>query len=235
MMIWRNRVTLSVLLAAFTITANNGMLAAESNRPNILFIFTDDQPQMCMGAMGNELIRTPNMDRLAAEGVVFTNAFVTTAICCSNRASILTGQHMRRHGIRDFHTPLSVEAFAQTYPALLRKAGYRTGYLGKFAVGAHQPEIRHLSLPADQFDFWFGFAQAINFRQEVAGQVRYLTTLNGGEGHRILADEPSGSSVLPDGGTERTPRAVELLRSGCARSVQRHPHPAASHLHAGAL
>ena len=50
-----------------------------------------------MGCMGNEHIQTPNMDRLAADGVLFTNAFVTTAICCSNRACILTGQHMRRH------------------------------------------------------------------------------------------------------------------------------------------
>ena len=145
-------------------------------RPNILFIFTDDQPQACMGSMGNKHIQTPNMDRLAADGVLFTNAFVTTAICCSNRACILTGQHMRRHGIRDFQTPLSAEAFAQTYPALLRSAGYRTGYLGKFAVGWPKPEVRNLSLPAEKFDFWFGFPQMINFRQEVDGKARYLTT-----------------------------------------------------------
>jgi arylsulfatase A-like enzyme len=177
MTFWRNLLAISLLLAAVTATASRDVLASETERPNILFIFTDDQPQICMGAMGNELIQTPSMDRLAAEGVVFSNAFVTTAICCSNRASILTGQHMRRHGIRDFKTPLSAEAFAQTYPALLRKAGYRTGYLGKFAVGATQSEIRNLSLPAEQFDFWFGFPQAINFRQDVDGQVRYLTTL----------------------------------------------------------
>jgi len=154
-----------------------GAVAAESPRPNILFIFTDDQPQICMGAMGNTHIQTPNMDRLAAEGVLFTNAFVTTAICCSNRACILTGQHMRRHGILDFQTPLSAEAFACTYPALLRKSGYRTGYLGKFAVGWPRPEVRRLSLPAEQFDFWFGFPQMIDFRQEADGEVRYLTTL----------------------------------------------------------
>ena len=163
------------LLAVATVTT--AAVAAEAKRPNILFIFTDDQPQICMGCMGDKLIQTPNMDRLAADGVLFTNAFVTTAICCSNRACILTGQHMRRHAVRDFQVPLSAEAFAQTYPALLRKARYRTGYMGKFAVGWPKPEIRHLSLPADQFDFWFGFPQTINFRQEVDGKVRYLTTL----------------------------------------------------------
>ncbi len=177
MLVRRNLAYLCVLLASVTTTICAEVESAEVERPNILLIFTDDQPQICMGCMGNEHIQTPNMDRLAAEGVLFNNAFVTTAICCSNRASILTGQHMRRHGIRDFRTPLSAEAFAQTYPALLRKTGYRTGYLGKFAVGAPQPKIRKLSLPAERFDFWFGFPQAINFRQEADGEVRYLTTI----------------------------------------------------------
>lgn len=151
--------------------------AGNEQRPNFLFIFTDDQPQSCLGCMGNEHIQTPNLDRLAKEGVLFTNAFVTTSICCSNRACILTGQYMRRHGIEDFVTPLSAEAFAQTYPALLRAAGYRTGFLGKFAIGSPAVESNNLSLPSHQFDYWFGFPQSINFRQKVDGDTRYLTTL----------------------------------------------------------
>ena len=111
-------------------------MSRAADRPNILFMFTDDQPQICMGCMGNEHIQTPHLDRLAAEGVLFENAFVTTAICCSNRACILTGQHMRRHGIRDFRTPLSAEAFQYLSDAASTNAGYRTGYLGKFAVGS---------------------------------------------------------------------------------------------------
>ncbi len=117
------------------------------------------------------------MDRLAAEGVLFTNSFVTTSICCSNRATILTGQYLRRHGIDDFQKPLSAAAMQQTYPVLLHKAGYRTGYLGKFAVGWPNPDIKQLSLPADQFDFWYGFSQTVNFRQVVDGKPRYLTTM----------------------------------------------------------
>ena len=167
---------LSILVVAlFTIVLTSAAHTAEP-RPNILFIFGDDHPQSCLGCTGNEHIQTPNLDRLAAEGVLFTNSFVTTAICCSNRACILTGQHMRRHGIRDFAEPLSAQAFAQTYPALLRAAGYRTGYLGKFAVGAPTGDRKHLALPADQFDFWLGFPQSINFRQQVDGKVQYLTT-----------------------------------------------------------
>ena len=152
-------------------------VVAAPRRPNILIMYTDDQAQKCLGIMGNKHIQTPNMDRLAKRGVLFNNAFVTTAICCCNRACLLTGQHMVRHGIRDFATPLSAAAFDQTYPALLRQSGYRTGFLGKYAIGNPGKGGRELSLPADKFDFWYGFDQGIDFRQEVDGKPRYLTEL----------------------------------------------------------
>ena len=60
------------------------LLPAEDRRPNIVFMFTDDQPQNCLSIMGNKHIQTPNLDRLAQRGVLFNNAFVTTAICCCN-------------------------------------------------------------------------------------------------------------------------------------------------------
>ena len=151
-------------------------LPGEPSGPNLLFLLTDDQRFDDLGCMGNKFIRTPNLDALAADGVIFDNAFVTTAICCSSRASILTGQHMRRHRIDDFATPLSSEAMDYSYPVLLRASGYRTGFLGKMAIGRTSEESRHLSLPADKFDFWFGFPQSINFRQVVDGKERFLTT-----------------------------------------------------------
>jgi len=175
-----------------TATASGAEASAASRpRPNILFFLTDDQPQIGMGCMGNPHIRTPNMDALATEGVLFTNAFVTTSICACNRATILTGQTMRRHGIEDFQKPLSAEAFAQTYPMLLRQAGYRTGYLGKFAIGRPNADIRHLSLPADKFDFWYAFPQMIDFRQTENGQVRYLTTVMTEKAGEFLRQQPA--------------------------------------------
>ena len=69
-----------------------GMCVA-AERPNIVFLFADDQCTYSVGCYGNKDVQTPNMDRLAADGVLFTNAFVTTAICCSNRACILTGRY----------------------------------------------------------------------------------------------------------------------------------------------
>ena len=145
-------------------------------RPNVVFILTDDQPYLGMSCTGAPVLQTPAMDQLAADGVLFEQAFVTTAICCSSRASIYTGQHMRRHGIVDFEKSLSAAQWQQTFPALLRRAGYRTGFLGKFAIGSPKVD-RELALPADQFDLWYGFPQSIAFRQQEAGQDRYLTTV----------------------------------------------------------
>ena len=84
---------------------------------------------------------------------------------------------MYRHGIKDFKTPLSAAAFNETYPVLLRQSGYRTSYLGKFAVGNPSTNERELCLPANKFDDWYGFPQNINFRQEIDGKPRYLTTV----------------------------------------------------------
>ena len=85
--------------------------------------------------MGNRIIQTPVIDRLSAEGVTFLNNFCATAICMTSRACIFTGQYERTHGISAFAQSLSPEAFSRTYPALLRKAGYRTGFIGKYGLG----------------------------------------------------------------------------------------------------
>lgn len=184
------RPLLMLLTAICVQLITDSVWAGEPSRPNILFLLTDDQRFDDLSCMGNEIIQTPHLDRLAGEGVIFNNAFVTTAICCSSRASILTGQHMRRHGIEDFATPLSSEAMDATYPVLLRKAGYRTGFLGKMAIGRPSEELRHLSLPADKFDFWYGFPQSISFRQVVDGKPRFLTTLLAEKAIEFLRTNP---------------------------------------------
>ena len=103
--------------------------------PNIIFLLTDDQRWDAAGFMGNDIVQTPHLDSLAAQGTVFENAYVTTAICAISRASILTGQYASRHGVLDFDTSLSDSAFRQTYPAQLQQAGYYTGFVGKYGIG----------------------------------------------------------------------------------------------------
>ena len=125
---------------------------AAAGKPNILFILTDDQRWNTLGCMGDTNILTPNIDRLAAQGVLFQNHFVTTSICCCSRASIFSGQYMRRHGIENFSQPFTDERWAETYPAVLRQNGYRTGFIGKFGVG-NDPAVIAMT---NKFDFWRG-------------------------------------------------------------------------------
>ena len=171
-----NTLALLKLALAWCVLSVVPAFAATAKRPNFVFFLTDDQPYNGMSCTGNTVLKTPHMDRLAAQGVLFDKAFVTTSICCCSRASIYTGQHMRRHGIEDFKKPLSAAQWQQTFPARLRGAGYRTAFLGKFAIGAPQ-DARDLALPADQFDLWYGFPQSIAFKQSMNGEARYLTTV----------------------------------------------------------
>jgi arylsulfatase A-like enzyme len=149
--LWRH--SLAGLMAIWLLVGSPRTLHAQqprqATRPNIVFLLADDLRWDALGCMGNRIIQTPNLDALAKRGVLFRNAFVTTSICAVSRASILTGQYARRHKINDFKTDLSPEAFARTYVALLRAAGYRVGFIGKYGVG--------VNLPAVAFDYWRGF------------------------------------------------------------------------------
>src|ERR1700733_9860874 len=78
-------------------------------RPNVVVLVTDDQRADCLSCAGHPLLKTPHIDRLAAEGVRFPNMFVTTSICAISRASIITGRMCRNHKVGDFATALRPE------------------------------------------------------------------------------------------------------------------------------
>jgi arylsulfatase A-like enzyme len=107
---------------------------SQVKKPNIIFILSDDQRWDAMGFAGNPIIQTPEMDRLAAEGIYYGNAFVTTPICAASRASILTGLYERTHGYTFGQGDIKQPYINQSYPVELRKAGYFTGFFGKFGV-----------------------------------------------------------------------------------------------------
>ncbi|MCS5490886.1 sulfatase family protein [Algoriphagus limi] len=122
------------LLLLFFFLLFHGGFAQNENRPNIIFILTDDQRWDALGFAGNPIIQTPEMDALAEEGTFFENAFVTTPICAASRASILTGLYERTHGYTFGQGDISQAFMDQSYPVALRKAGYFTGFFGKFGV-----------------------------------------------------------------------------------------------------
>lgn len=152
--------------------------------PNILFILTDDMRWDAMGWMGNPYIRTPTIDALAGRSFCFLNNFVTTSICATSRASILTGQYARRHGIWDFQKPLSDQAMRQSFPWLLKKSGYHTGFIGKWGVGEHQIDRARF-----MYDYYHAFPEQGNYFPQ-GPRGKHLTDLQADSTVNFLRKAP---------------------------------------------
>src|SRR6185503_20146771 len=117
-------------------------ISSHAQQPNIIYIMSDDHDADAISAYNKKFISTPNMDRIAKEGMRFTNCFVGNSICSPVRATVLTGQHSHLNGIKDNRTPFDGSKI--TLPKLLKEAGYQTVLIGKW----------HLhSLPTG-FDYW---------------------------------------------------------------------------------
>ena len=135
-----------------------------SSKPrwNLVAIVTDDQGRWAMGAYGNADIHTPNMDRIAREGALFTNAIAACPVCSPSRATYLTGRYPTELGITDWIHPQEaaegVGLRGLTWPAVLQRHGYRTALIGKWHLGA-QPAYHPTRMG---FDYFLGFLHGGN-------------------------------------------------------------------------
>lgn len=127
----------SLVLCYLTLT-ENGLTQAHAapQQPNILFIFTDDHASHAMSCYGSKVNQTPNLDRIAREGMLFNNCFCTNSICGPSRAVILTGKHSHLNGFKQNGNKF--DGAQQTFPKILRKNGYQTAIVGKWHL-ATQP------------------------------------------------------------------------------------------------
>ena len=148
-------------------------ISSEGQQPNIIYIMSDDHDADAISAYNKKFIATPNMDRIAKDGIRFTNCFVGNSICSPVRATVLTGQHSHLNGIKDNRTPFDGSKI--TLPRLLKEAGYQTVLIGKW----------HLhSLPTG-FDYWtvlpgqgvYYSTRLINMKNDTARYNEYATSL----------------------------------------------------------
>ena len=117
-----------------------------AQRPNVVFILTDDQRWDQMSCAGHPYLKTPHLDRIASEGVYFENMFVTTSLCSPSRASFLSGLYAHTHGVTNNFT--DYPARMTSWPARLHQEGYETAYIGKWHMGEKDDSKR------PGFDYW---------------------------------------------------------------------------------
>lgn len=174
---------------------------AQEKKPNILFIYTDDQAYWTVGANGNDEVSTPNIDRLSDEGANLKNAYVTTPVCSPSRASLMTGQYASEFGIADFipqpghrlydpENKIGLPVNSITFAEELSEAGYITGLIGKWHLGDWTEDDSNQYHPTNHgYDYFMGLTgggtSPVNPPLEKDGEVQQFEGLT----TDILTDE----------------------------------------------
>ncbi|MBK1880049.1 sulfatase family protein [Pelagicoccus mobilis] len=140
-------------------------------KPNIIFLLADDQRSDALGSYGNELIQTPTLDKLAENGVRFENSFCEVPICAASRSTLFSGLTQRTHGYNFGQPKVPQEYIATSYPMMLKNAGYRIGFAGKYGMSFAGPGLK------DQFDFFEEIGRNPYLKQMPDGSLRHETDL----------------------------------------------------------
>jgi arylsulfatase A-like enzyme len=154
-------------------------------RPNILFIFSDDHATHAIGAYGpkhnnpdlHKLVQTPNLDRLAQEGMLFTNVFCGNSICGPSRATILTGKHSHLNGMLNNDTIFNGDQ--QTFPKILQRGGYETAWIGKWHLFSDPTGFDHwliLNNPGQQGTYYNPIFGSPEGEEKVTGHTATIIT-----------------------------------------------------------
>jgi arylsulfatase A-like enzyme len=167
------------LILAITLLGLSPIASRAAAPMNVVVLYADDWRFDTLGCAGNPIVKTPNLDRLATEGVRFAHNCVTTSICGVSRATLFTGQWMSRHGnigFKEFDTP-----WAETYPGLLRANGYHVGHIGKWHNGR---------FPGEHFDFGRAYS-GVHWIKQPDGTKIHVTQKNENDAMEFLKTRPA--------------------------------------------
>jgi arylsulfatase A-like enzyme len=161
---------------------------AQTQKPNIVFILADDLGYGDLGCYGQAQIATPNLDRLASDGMRFTQSYAGSTVCAPSRCCLMTGMHTGHARIRGNSPDIPLRPEDRTIPELLKTAGYRTGMFGKWSLGA----IHTTGYPTRKgFDEWFGFfnqTQAHTYYPEILADGDKDAIVRGNFGRKKKTD-----------------------------------------------
>lgn len=217
-----NRMFLLVIVMLFA-------SSVQAAKPNIIFLFSDDQSTDTLGCYGNKDVKTPNIDRLAADGMVFDNHYNPTSICMASRATVMTGMYEYKHGCNFQHGNMLTKTWKKSYPVLLREAGYITAFAGKFGFDLKDtPNGKKIDLPSDDFDRWGGGP----------GQTHYETRKNKSMAtyaqkypHSTLSYGAFGQDFIRDASKSDKPFCLSISFKAPHRPTT--PDPKFDHIYAG--
>lgn len=155
-------------------SCNSAERTSSKVRPNIIFIMTDDHGYQALSCYNGALNQTPNMDRIADEGVLFTNSFVTNSICSPSRAVLLTGKFSHENGQRN--NGQRFDGSQVTFPKLLQAAGYETAMIGKWHLGSDPTGFDYWNILPGQGDYYNPDFIKMGEKTRVEGYVTNLIT-----------------------------------------------------------
>lgn len=168
-----NLISILGICAAGVMPSCNEQVPGQT-RPNIIYIMSDDHGYQAISAYGSKLIQTPNIDRLAREGAIFSRACVTNSLCAPSRAVMLTGKHSFLNGKVD-----NVHAFnwdQENFPKLLQKAGYQTALVGKIHMDGTPQGFDYSAVLHDQGEYYNPDFTVNGQKQQIHGYVTKITT-----------------------------------------------------------
>ena len=218
----------------FLIIFFNVTYSVADDRPNIIFLMTDDQNVRSLGCYGAPGVETPNIDALAADGVAFDRHYDTTAICMACRATVMTGLLEYRHGV-NFGTgtvgdgQMRKEDWEQSYPMLLHKAGYRTAFAGKFGFTIEDTS-KSGRYPEDDFDMWGGGPGQTSF---ITARNKSMVQYAKNYPHSTRSYGAFGSDFIKESVKKDQPFCLSISFKAPHRPVQ--PDPLFDDIYAGAL